>query len=797
MKEIRKSIFYKSEKRTLLLTFMLSFVVFSLFLMFSLEFSKFRIEDRLDSLNLTQTIFFTEPVSIHNQSPEDSTEKWIAKYSKEKGYRLETVPFVPTKDLEIESHIGDNYPVLEGKPLDKLEDLEIAVSKEYALTLGKEPLNTTIEAYGETLKVVSIVEYPNYELNYQPLETLNDVGLFSENAKGKAISNNDTVILLSSKMFGAISPDDFDDVPVYSQLKVYYDSYSLSKEEELVNYISSHAKRLPVYFQDSVYRIDSLKTLTRSNPLPLMLKSTISKFVVSSIVLSSLYAFYIHLKNELHDKSKTLATLHLVGISKREIIKTYLSYFLKIFIASLIATFTITTVLSFISDTYRFNLRITLFTILASFVFLVLVFGIFLFNLSKILKNSHTSVKSGQLSYIKTGKFTQSRLILSMALKRITRTVGLTIGFAFSVALSIAVVLVSLSSLSSISNVFHEKTLGLHFDYLIENASVDVFLEFKESAYDVAKVEKDNNVYFLDYSINNPVDDVTMGSIITLYDEIEPFVEVDLGQYPPHHSTFYAEKAPDLYAQVHLLSSKRLMDKNELYIMDDPRGPVDKHYLFMKDYLNSFEEALPIRGSFSTLLDRGYVGLLYRKAPMDSIKSDKSQVHSFIMNLDDTTNKTEFEAKLIEQDIEFIKYDDVLKEFKASNERLNKDTYEILSLIVIAMLIQALVNISGVMVNVKRYRNEEDTFYRRIGIRNKTLRKVNQIDVMLRFMLSFIFVMIFTAILLPLVNDGLKLSFAISYLPSSLFIEIIVSSIVLVVLMLNSILVVSKYKKEV
>ncbi len=47
MKEVKKALFYKSGKRIALLTFMLSFVMLSLYLTFSLHFSKFRIEEKI------------------------------------------------------------------------------------------------------------------------------------------------------------------------------------------------------------------------------------------------------------------------------------------------------------------------------------------------------------------------------------------------------------------------------------------------------------------------------------------------------------------------------------------------------------------------------------------------------------------------------------------------------------------------------------------------------------------------------------------------------------------------------
>ncbi len=725
----------------------------------------------------------------------------------EMGYSHKRVRYTIKEKLNIEVYDNDPYVVLEGKELQNLQVNEIAVSKEFALTLGDKPLGKIVRESDIDLIVTSIIEYPNYELSYQPLESLSNMNLFSESLKGMAISNLETFEILEKSKFDALWDElTEDEKPLFEHyfetgtlyfknniiLKVTHDKYNYDNEREFVNkvsYRSSHDRD----FEGNIDYIDSLAVLTRSNPLPMMLKATIANFVVSSIIVSSLYAFYIHLKNELNSKSRTLATLNLIGVQNKEVLKTYLKLFLGILITSSVIVLILVNIASLFTEIFTYNLKIFILSFMTSSIFLTLVVCIFLLNLRKIFKTAHKSMKSGTLTYVNTGKLTQKRIILNTALKRFTRTIGLALGFAFSVALSITVVLVSLSSLTSVTNIFHEKTLGLHFDYILENPDINTYIELEKTDMDIAQVIKDNDVMFLDYSINVPIDNITKGSIITIHDEIRPFTTIDLGDYPPHVSEFYGEDGG--YNRKEVLASKRLMDYNKLHVFDDPKGAVDKHYLFTKGHISSFEEGISIKGSFNSLMDHGFVSYVYQRLPLNTLIKENISYPS-IVNLNGVMAPDEFETLMDDKDISYVKYDQILKEFTSVNNRLNQDTLEILLLIVFVMTLQAIVNTSGVLVNVRQYRLEEDNFYQRMGIQSSILKRVNMIDIFIRFLISFALVGIFTLILLPLLNHSLKQTFAVNYLPTSLQGEIIVLSLVLVILLVVLIYTVSKYRGE-
>ncbi|HZJ87347.1 MAG TPA: FtsX-like permease family protein, partial [Erysipelothrix sp.] len=461
---LKKALFYKSKKRIGLLFSMLVFVMFALYLSLSLHFSKYRIQDTLKQRNLPQTIF------VYDKQIEDemgSIGDWdvqslkIKDFAQEKGYSYTDMPTMSDDQLRLESYANDNYRVIDGKELEFLEDFEIAISKEYANTLGENIIGQTINFLNIDLVVQSIIEYPNYELAYQPLETLSQTDLFEEGMLGSGITTEDTIYAIRDNFYKEdIDAYAFIDHPEYMILKINYDDFTFDKERELINHVAAVEMWSGSF--DNVYTIHSLAILTQSNPLVEMLKSSISKFVVSMIVLSSTYAFYIHLKNELHSKRKTLATLNILGVSFKEVVKTYVVFFIKLFAGGYVSTTLITYALGYFKPNFKPNRHLLFYLFALSLLFMFIIFMIFLCNLFTIRKRSFEEVKVGGLSFVKIKPMNQKRLVKNLALKRFTKTINLTLGFALSLGLSIAVVLISLSALNSVGGVYHPETLGLN-----------------------------------------------------------------------------------------------------------------------------------------------------------------------------------------------------------------------------------------------------------------------------------------------------------------------------------------------
>lgn len=431
-----------------------------------------------------------------------------------------------------------------------------------------------------------------------------------------------------------------------------------------------------------------------------------------------------------------------------------------------------------------------------SLIFTILIFFIFIFNLLKIRENGFEEIKSGGLSFIKLKPMKQDRIVINLALKRFTKTINLALGFALSLGLSISVVLISISALNSVSGVYHRETFGLDFDYYLIDPDYEMYETLKSKDIDVAQVKKHKDIIFLDYELNNPIDNLTTGSTITIYDKIEPFVKLDKGEMPSPDEGYYAEEFPDLYDQIEVLTSKRLMDVNKLLVSSDTSGPIDSHYLFMKQSLNEYEQGLPIRGSFATLIDRGYVSVFHRKLYEAGQMIGRDVVNPMIVKLKDDETKKEIENFFETSKVEYVHIDQILHEYTLSNEKINKDSFDILAIIIIAMSIQAFFNLSGVLVQVNENKLEEDDFYSKIGLKIFILKRVHQNEILLRFIASSIVVLIFTLSLIPLLNHSIKEAFAITYLPKSLIKEISLTILAISILMSIILLTISKYIQD-
>ncbi|NLW15611.1 MAG: hypothetical protein GX038_05075 [Erysipelothrix sp.] len=792
-----KALFEKSKLRIVSLILMLSFVMVAIFFMFSLTFSKFIIQNRISERGLPHTVvsgykYYNTIDGVRYE--ETQYYEWLSNFFQKEaealGYRVEYNIYVESTDYFLEAYNKENYKVLSGKSLDKLEDYEIAIPKEFSVKFKGNPIGQTLydETLEKTFTVASIIEYPNYELSYQPTETLSDIELFSEIYKANLVTSKNTIYSIRNLF------QNFDDMSTTDKffIKVYYDDFSYSKENELINILSSPYKN--DMFQNNITELYTLESLTKSNPLPEMLKSALAKYVVTGIIISSIYAFYIHLKNQLQVNHETLTTFNLIGIKFANILKAYLKMFAILMISSTLITTTFAYILGQFNPIFKPTLRVMSLTYLSTFGFLLIIIFIFYRNLSSKQNNAHEKLKSKNLVTIKTPLLKQSRLPIGLAINRLIRTIGLMLGFAFSIGLSISMVLISLSSLNSISNIYHPKTFGITFDYILMDPDIETYFEFKDMGMDIAQINKNTNVAYQDYSINKPVDNVSKGSMITFLNEIHPFITPYIGEMPTHQSTWYGE---DGAWDVHeVLASKRLMDTNDLRVYSDPDGPVDKHYLFTKNNFGFSEEALQIRGGVPTLIDRGFVSFSYRKHSYVAQISHEMDVYPSLVILNDKMDVDAFENYLKDKNISFVSSTDVMDEFDAANIRLNKESYDILLLISIAMIFQTIINLSGVLYQISIHRKEEDSFYKKIGISQSLLQKVNILDIALRLILSTIVVIVFTSILLPLLNSSLKYVFAITFLPSTLFKEIIIACIITFTVLVLLTVILSKYKKE-
>lgn len=184
------------------------------------------------------------------------------------GYTYTSVPTFQDEKLRLEAHAGDDYKVLEGKALDDLEGFEVAISKEYAQTLGTNILGGTLEFLDFEFTVESIIEYPNYEMAYQPLETLSQVDLFEEGILGAGITTDTATKALQEDLvrqyFDEYGEDFGLEIPEYHLLKVKFDTFTYDKERELLNSIASVNVWSRTF--DNMFEIDSLTILTKSNP---------------------------------------------------------------------------------------------------------------------------------------------------------------------------------------------------------------------------------------------------------------------------------------------------------------------------------------------------------------------------------------------------------------------------------------------------------------------------------------------------------------------------------------------------
>ena len=351
---------------------------------------------------------------------------------------------------------------------------------------------------------------------------------------------------------------------------------------------------------------------------------------------------------------------------------------------------------------------------------------------------------------------------------------SLMLGFALSIALSLTVLLISVSSLTTISNIYDQRTLGINFDYLVPQPTFEQFEYLESNADKVTQVSKEPSVIYVDYSFNNPVSNVTRGSVVTFYDTIEGFVDVYRGEFPPHADTFKGESIEEVYGVVHTLASKRMADLKGLNPKASGYGiKAESKFLFVKQNFLDYEEARGIFGMFSTLMDRGFTSYNYRKLRRSGQALGLYPVMNTLVRLESGASHEAFEALMKEKGIEYLTNDAIIREFSTLNASLNKQSIDMLWIVGGAMVIQTMINLSGVLVQLDEERRREDMLLGRLGMAKQTLNQVHRINVFARIILSMIGSLMGVLILLPLLNQALKMTFAVTLLPKELLLPIV------------------------
>ena len=785
MKLLFKAFIQKQLKTVSLLVFLSFLVLVSIQVTTTIWTKDLTLVNRINQVNGAHTYILTP--ERYSQSDEQLSFGMIGLGSKRISaildqYQLTTrrqlnvdmsyaFPFVNDDreyDIFVMGYTSDNetnqYEVIKGKALSELSDYEVAISESYARQLtkeGKDPLASTIQfdVQNETITftIVSIIDFVNFNDAYVSDKGLKEIPLFDFPFKSVALGNFDTLRQLGSLY------------PFYSRevMQVRFEDYSRRGEESLVKQLlDSHNMDVT---QEKIIASYEITDYLSTNDL---LYKHVSMFSLFGLLISTAYSFIVFIKRQLKQNAANLGLMSIVGLEHKKIERVFQARLGVVFALAFIlfAILNIVVGIMFYQDRSLanvFDLNSIIFTIsmIASLVYFIVIGITYTYQIKKMIKQSLTSMKTKQQAFIKNPQTKRKTLPVIIAFKSLFAHKG----FFVSSLLVVSVVMFTLFSnvfiTHQMGHIYNEDTLGVQFDYIVQDAPFAHWEFTNEYASDQVMVDKLSDLYFVDIHFSEYVRTYYKGNMLIFWTLIEPFTEVVEGDYPPDWRQIYSE-FPENYRFT--LASRKHMDTRDAYVYSEENlanyGQPERGYLFyaMPQYsYSSHETAATISGTVNTLIDNGWIMYVYRKRQM--IEVGVPYLNMYLLNMKDDVDPSTFELAMDEQNITYTSYGDVLNMLNNANQENQNQIFYFMSFMLGILVIVLLINIVAYTLIQSMESHDDNKLYKQIGIQPMTYRKIffNQ------YLIYAIGIVIVTQLALwigyPIVFDGVLRAYGLYY----------------------------------
>lgn len=629
----------------------------------------------------------------------------------------------------------------------------------------------------------------NDEINTFFLSTIDDLpyDVFSSKERREEILNDDDFIL------------NVDHRSTEQVVNIRFDRYSRELENELAEAIG----KINVSVDNqrrSGFRLDTLASKLDKQPMVTSVLQVLSTYVLMGVLLSSFYSFYIHFRNQIRTSTKEISALLMQGISWNKVVGVYLLELGLIFIISVGVFGLVSLVLHGLkmSDVlYASQMRIHAKTLLYGLLYFLGLSLIIILSLSPFKKDILMKFKKASQTQLSFVSLSSKNMIKTLSLKRVFKYIASTIGFAFSISLVSAIIVLSVSSSNHLKNLYSKDTFGIQFDYMIRFTDEarerdEIYALTQEFAETQAPIYKVPDIIFMDHSLWGGNSNFYRSSEIVFVNEIEAFVPLQEGTYPPHWTQIKGDPPP---YKKEALVSRRHLDKRDIKKSDKK---VENSYLFYYESEDSFyESAYHIYGSVNALYNNGWVLSGYAPRYVSPGELVKVETGQYVLNLKADTDIEAFETMLDSQNIEFLRYDMLIDDFQAMNNAMNQTALLISLTVTVLMLVLLSINIGGLILSVKMEIKDDDSLLTQLGIAKGTLTRVNTSVMILRVMLSFIFLLLLIGIIYPFYFESLLSAFGLFSMPGSILVPFILGTLGLNVILFTSYFFINKIKTPV
>lgn len=707
--------------------------------------------------------------------------------------------------------VKKSYVTYQGKDLDELQGNEIAISRDVAVALknlGVDPLgyefNFYFTKYGMfnlmplfpemedvikiTYRVESIVETKRSQLLKKDLETLEYPEFFETYESFAEVFISPEIHQSNIDLITDAFKDEEDlgdwvqglnqenENPSYF---VYFNNYSIDQERKFVEEMNLMYETSPGRGRQKTANVDSFSDFVLMSPIVDELLAVLSQFIVSGVLISCMYSFYIHFKNQLRTSLHSISALLIQGVSLFRITMTYLIEIGFIYICGLSLYLLSIPIFSKVSRVYVDSKFAIVGSIQYSIYFLMFVMvmvGVFLLRLRQSV---FTKMKTGGRTQIKGLKLSQAKYVSVLAFKRLVTYFNSTLGYALSLGLVVSMLFMSIIASTQIKHIYSKDTFGIQFDYMIMNASADQYGLTQEYSKDYAIVQRTDNALFMDTHIDRDNAGYYRATTLTFYNTIDAFVPLVKGKYPPDHKDTIASSANH---REEALVSRRHMQKRDLVVYDEVKvsNPVERAYLFYNLPNQYQEKAVKVYGTTNTLYNDGWNVFLYGRM-YDKDQFTDVPIPQYILNLKEDVNYLEFEAFLDDQGLEYISYDRLMSLFQEGNDAMNGVSLSILTTVLILMSTLLLINMSGLRLSMKYDHEKDDELLVQIGVRKNIITSTHTMVMLLRGLATGVIIIPILGILYPPFIEAVKKAFGLYILPMTLFgpIMLLVVSVVL------------------
>jgi hypothetical protein len=637
------------------------------------------------------------------------------------------------------THVN-SLPLLEGKSLSEIGIDEAAIVQSYANELrskGIDPFSHTLvlnTSEGEkSFKIVSIVDYPNYNDPYIPDNGLKGIPLFDFPYPSTALILEDQLIGVqtaetTSEFFGETITTTNYASGVSKAYHLRFDEYTLEKERVVMNHLY---RTFGAYTDDiTFYPIYEYADYLSTNE---QLYSMIARYGLWLLSLLSALGLLVLLRQQFLQNIKTLGLLITLGHSYVRVSLILVIRFVLALVIGLVLWLSLNASLYPFIQANRELAKIidqTSLILWTSGLSVALAFSVWVsisgYLSVRSLRFAHSSIRNQRKNTIKAfpiKKHWKVNVAIKGMLSRLSFTSIMIVLLGLIIASATSFLLIS----HQVSSIYNEETLGVKFDYIVLDAPFSHYETTGTIAESQVWVQKLSNYLFVDVHYSKNYFNYYKSSVLFFMANMEGYVEPIEGTLPEDLRDSFREWK---YNIRETMASRKQMEKTNSFVysveMVQKEKSAERGYLFISAIsasgLNK-EQAAQIKGTMNTLIDQGWIAYVYRDQLMVEVAVPYLEMYLF--NMADGVTQEDAEALMDAQGIKYMAFDEVTSILNDVNKVTQAQTL-VFILTAVSLLVGLLLIVTAVYFKTMKLEQvSNQKLLTQLGLPSRTLNQMH------------------------------------------------------------------------